>query len=165
MTKAEFIQLYNLSRGQVDRLLAKADKRGKFYVPECGWFIAKKIGKGKTAPLDIVPERAAKPRDQEHPKPPPLAPSSDLLALSKEELDRRKVIAEIEKIQQVNEKTKRAIRKEAMSELFIVIAQAFAPLTFELENLRLPIADLDRLRGCLIQSLDHLAEAKRKYVE
>lgn len=177
MDKKSFLENYKVSRGQLDRLLAKAAKAGgRFFLDGCGWFTVEKRGRGKMAPVEIVPERAEarriEPAERELPAMGEspleslkqlgyknLAQMYELLKLDKSEIDKLKGLAEIEKIQQTTLRYRREVRAEAFAELLPIVAEALSPLRHELEELRLPREALDRLRGALLESLDRLRKA------
>lgn len=165
MDKKTFCETYGLSTGQLNRLLVKAARnRGRFEVEGCGEFVAKKKGKAQTSPIDILPARTAAKRAAS-PAPPVDQPGTvaevpkleKLYTLPKSELDRLKRVAEIEKLRQANERGRSEIRAEFASELIPLISEALGALRGELERLRLPADDLERLRRALDASLNSLA--------
>lgn len=173
MDRTTFQENYKLSRGQVDRLLAKArENGGRFDLPDCGTFRVKKSGNGKTAPLDITPVRAAAspspsipsapdPADygaEVLPLPESLALPPDLARLGKTELDRLLVAANVLKVRQTTESEKRRIRADVIAETVTAVSMAFSPLRRVIDDLRLPGEQLDRLRAALLESLDQLEQ-------
>lgn len=177
MDRSTFQKNYNLSRGQVDRLLAKAwPNGGRFELPECGVFRATKIGTGRTAPVDIVPVRTA--AAVSGPVSTGEVPGAggdaeaggggaselsgsaaippDLARMSKPDLDRLLVAANILKVRQSTESEKKKIREDVLAETVTAVSMAFSGLRRVIEDLRLPPEQLDRLRAALHESLNQL---------
>lgn len=164
MDRATFQENYNLSRGQVDRLLAKArQNKGRFELPECGLFTVRKKGNGKTAPVDITPVRNSAPVTVAAPPAPPILPGTesvkippDLEALDKANLDRLLVAANILKVRQSTESERRRIRAEVLSELVTAVSLALSDVRRTIDDLRLPADQLDKLRDTMSKALEKL---------
>lgn len=166
MDRATFQENYNLSRGQVDRLLAKArQNKGRFELPECGLFTVRKKGNGKTAPVDITPVRNSAPVAVAAPPVSPTLPGTesatippDLEALDKANLDRLLVAANILKVRQSTESERRRLRAEVLSELVAAVSLALSDVRRAIDDLRLPPDQLDKLREAMMKGFEKLGE-------
>lgn len=144
MTRQEFEKEYNLTRRQIDRLVASArEGDGTFDLPDRGRFRVEK-GKRRTDPIRIstVTQTAAR-------RAPDAAPVSGMEHLPKAELDRLLVLANIRKTQQQVREERERIRAEAFAEIEVEMAQRFARLREALDTLRLPPEALRAIREAL----------------
>ncbi len=136
MTVKEFAQLTGLTPPMVNRRV----KKGKFYVEGFGYFIAKKSGPHKSAPYDIQAEAKLKKL-----APPTVPDSPDVPAAgencgdgkSKEDLQKEKLAAEIDKINTTNERLKMMHFQECSNLQLEVFLDAFAPFKAALKKAKL----------------------------
>lgn len=164
----EFGKTYNLSRGQVERLIAKAkNNKNRFELPGFGNFIIKRTGKAKTAKIDILAdvrhEETTPPHiETEKESTPPPRPSkmrfrarwSELSELDTAELIKLRHIAQIEKLRESTEAGRRETRRQFMNEALETITRCFTPLRKTLEELKLDSEQLEKLRNALNETLE-----------
>ena len=143
MNRQEFEREYGLSRRQIDRLVAEARAGdGTFELPDRGRFRVQK-GKGKTDPLEFVTVPSRRPAT-------PAADHRDRLDnLSKAELERLLVLANVRKVNQQLEAERERIRAEALAEVEVEMARRFSNLRQALERMQLAPEQLKEIREAL----------------
>ena len=165
MNTREFGKFFRLSPDQIKRKCREArDHDGSFELPGRGWYRVEKTGKGATSPLDITPDDTRE-SSADFVLEAGDDPFADLIHLSQEELDRRKTIADIQRIRSQTAEGKAEAEAEFIAEASRIAAETFLPLRRFLEGLELSadqIAELEQLQKDTLQNIKNELKTRKK---
>lgn len=165
MNTKDFGNFFRLSPDQIKRKCREAKaNEGSFELPGRGWYRVTKTGTGATSPLDITPDdtRVMTLLAEEVETDDPFA---DLLRLPQEELDRRKTIADIQRIRGQTAESRREYEEQLQSELQPAILALFLPVRRFLDDLELTADQIADLNGKLSEALTELRTITQKHTK
>lgn len=161
MTRAEFMKYTGLSRGQMDRAIAKAKAApgGRVELPQVRCVLTvSKAGEGTFDAVDLQLHHEVS-SDQE---PVPVKPSGsfptaqELASMPKQELERYKLQAEILKIRLATGEAEAKIHQEALDKITESMITVLSDVRVGLVRLKLPDTALSQIRGLIDAALEAL---------
>ena len=161
MTRAEFMQVTGLSRGQMDRAIAKAKAApgGRVELPQVRCVLSvTKAGEGTFDAVDLqlhheVGDESAAVSVQ----PSGAFPTADQLAtMAKPDLERYKLQAEILKIRLATGEAEAKIHAEALAKITEQMVTVLSDVRVGLVRLKLPDTALSQIRGLIDAALEAL---------
>ena len=158
MTRSEFMQATGLSRGQMDRAIAKAKAApgGRVELPQVRCVLSvSKAGEGTFDAVDLQLSHEVGEESAASVVPSGAFPTADqLAAMAKPDLERYKLQAEILKIRLATGEAEAKIHAEALAKITEQMVTVLSDVRVGLVRLKLPDTALSQIRGLIDAALE-----------
>lgn len=161
MTRAEFMKYTGLSRGQMDRAIAKAKAApgGRVELPQVKCVLSvSKAGEGTFDAVDLQLHHEVGQEQEFIPSQPSgsFPTAQELASMPKQELERYKLQAEILKIRLATGEAEAKIHAEALAKITESMVTVLSDVRVGLVRLKLPDTALAQIRGLIDAALENL---------
>lgn len=161
MTRAEFMKYTGLSRGQMDRAIAKAKSApgGRVELPQVKCVLSvSKAGEGTFDAVDLQLHHEVGQEQEFIPSQPSgsFPTAAELATMPKQDLERYKLQAEILKIRLATGEAEAKIHQEALAKITEAMITVLSDVRVGLVRMKLPDSALSQIRGLIDAALEGL---------